>query len=154
MNDAQNIEIHNFAAGDRTGDVPFLASGLNSGGSGIEMNDGRQEEAHIYGSPKKITVPMRRLDEAFPEARFDLIVMDIEGAEAVALRGMSTLIGRSRALLVEVFEHHLRRIARVSNEEFLSLVGAHFDEAFILPRSRGSESRFPPVLIRGLPLPK
>ncbi len=133
LNDLHNIELHNFAAGDRIGDVPFLASGLNSGGSGIEMNDGHHEEAHIYGSPEKIMVPMKRLDEAFPDAHFDLIVMDIEGSEALALRGMGALIKRSRALMVEVFEHHLRRIARVSNQEFLSLVEPHYDEAFILP---------------------
>lgn len=138
LNDVQNIELHNFAAGDRGGEVAFLASGLNSGGSSVEMNDDRQEEAHIYGSPKKIMVQMRRLDDAFPKARFDLIVMDIEGAEALALRGMRDLIGRSRALLVEVFEHHLRRIARVSNEEFLSLVGPHYDEAFLLPEKPDS----------------
>lgn len=137
LNGLQNVELFNFAAGDRNADVAFLASELNSGGSSIEMNDGKQEEAHIYGNPGQIKVLMKPLDQVFPHACFDLIVMDIEGAETLALKGMDTLIKRSRGLLVEVFEHHLRRIARVSNEEFLSLVEPHYDEAFILPEKPG-----------------
>jgi len=132
LNGLQNMEIHNFAAGDRNGEVGFLTSELNSGGSGIEIGE-RGREAGIYDKPVRIDVRMKRLDEAFPQTHFDLIVMDIEGSEALALRGMSALVSRSRGLLVEVFEHHLRRVARVSNEEFLSLVGTQFDEAFLLP---------------------
>jgi FkbM family methyltransferase len=132
LNGLQNMEIHNFAAGDRNGEVAFLTSELNSGGSGIEIGE-RGQEAGIYDEPVRIDVRMKKLDDAFPRTHFDLIVMDIEGSEALALRGMSTLVGRSRGLLIEVFEHHLRRVARVSNEEFLSLVGTQFDEAFLLP---------------------
>jgi FkbM family methyltransferase len=140
LNGLQNMEIHGFAAGDRNGDVSFLASRLNSGGSGLEMGEwGRW--AYVYDKPEKITVQMKRLDDAFPDACFDLIVMDIEGAEAIALRGMSNLLKRSRGLLIEVFENHLRRVAKVSNDEFLSLLAPFFDEAVILPeKPRKGES--------------
>jgi len=67
--------------------------------------------------------------------------MDIEGAEALALRGMQGLLGRSRALVVEIVEKHLRRIANVTNEEFLSLITPHFDEAVILPESARNEEQ-------------
>jgi len=132
LNGLQNVEIHNFAAGDRNGEATFLSSELNSGASGIEIGE-RGRGAGIYDKPERISVPMKKLDNVFPLAHFDLIVMDIEGSEALALRGMNALLSRSRGLLVEVFEHHLRRVARVSNEEFLSLAGAEFDEAFLLP---------------------
>jgi FkbM family methyltransferase len=131
LNGLQNLEIHNFAAGDRNGEVTFLASGLNSGGSGIDIGQ-RDGWAFIHNKPQKITVTMRKLDDVFPTSRFDLIVMDIEGAEALALRGMSALVTRSEVLLVEVFESHLRNVAKVSNEEFLDLIGPHFSKAFIL----------------------
>jgi FkbM family methyltransferase len=155
LNGLQNIGIHNFVAGDRNGEVAFLTSRLNSGASGLEM--GGWGEAYIYDKPERIRVQMKSLDEVFPEARFDLIVMDIEGSEALALRGMKALVGRSGGLLVEVFEQHLRRIARVTNEEFLSLVEPHFDEALVLPEkprrgqpaSRGpySRSAFPEMML-------
>ncbi len=132
LNGLRNMETFNFAAGDRNGEVKFASSILNSGHSRVEMGY-EEEQIHSYGKPEVISVPMKKLDDVFPGARFDLIVMDIEGSEAIALRGMNALVGRSRGLLVEVYERHLRHIARVSNEEFLSLVGTQFDEAFLLP---------------------
>lgn len=132
LNGLQNVEVYGFAAGDKNGEVSFLVSRLNSGGSGLEMGEWRRW-AYVYDKPEKITVQMKKLDDAFADAGFDLIVMDIEGAETLALRGMGNLLKRSRGLLVEVFENHLRRVARVSNDEFLSVVAPFFDEAVILP---------------------
>jgi FkbM family methyltransferase len=132
LNGLQNVEVHGFAAGDREGEVSFLAGQLNSGGSGLEIGE-RSRWAYVYDKPESITVQMKSLDDVFPDACFDLIVMDIEGAEALALRGMGNLLKRSRALLVEVFEDHLRRVAKVSNDEFLALVAPFYDEAVILP---------------------
>lgn len=145
VNRLQNVEIHGFAAGDRNGEVSFLATKLNSGGSGLDMGEGNQW-AYVYDEPEKITVQMKRLDDAFSDASFDLIVMDIEGSEALALRGMSNVLKRSRGLLVEVYESHLRDVANVSNEEFLSLVAPFFDEAIILPEKprRGEPVSTPP----------
>ncbi len=132
VNRLENVEIHGFAAGDRNGEVSFLATKLNSGGSGLEMGESNQW-AYVYDEPEKITVPMKRLDDVFSDACFDLIVMDIEGAEPLALRGMSNVLKRSRGLLVEVYESHLRDVAKVSNDEFLALVAPFFDQAVILP---------------------
>jgi FkbM family methyltransferase len=145
LNGLQNVEIHNFAAGDRNGEVSFLASALNSGGSGLDIGV-RDRWAFINGKPRKIDVQIKRLDGVFPNEHFDLIVMDIEGSEALALRGMGGLLARSGGLLVEVFERHLRNVAKVSNEEFLSFIGPYFDEAFILaekPRSGEAASSGP-----------
>lgn len=132
LNGLENVEIQNFAAGDRNGEVCFLAGGMNSGGSRIEMGE-RDSWADSCDRPVRLTVPMKRLDDVFPEASFDLIIMDIEGSEVLALRGMGALVARSRGLLVEVFEHHLRHVAKVTNEEFLSSVGPYFEEAYVLP---------------------
>ncbi len=136
LNGLQNVEVHGFAAGDRAGEMNFLAGQLNSGGSGLQMGE-RRQWSHVYDKSEEITVPMKRLDEVFPDACFDLIVMDIEGAEALALRGMENLLKRSRGLLIEVFEDHLRRVAKVSNDEFLSLVAPFYDKAVILPEKPG-----------------
>jgi len=136
LNGLKNIEVHGFAAGDRNGEESFLAGQLNSGGSGLQIGE-RGRWAHGYDPPEKITVQMKSLDDVFPDDCFDLIVMDIEGAEALALRGMANLLKRSHGLLVEVFEDHLRRVAKVSNDEFLSLVAPFYDQAVILPEKPG-----------------
>lgn len=157
LNGLSNMEIHNFAAGDRSGEARLLTSELNSGGSSIAADRPDHRESYLYCNPRGTKVVMRRMDEVFPDAQFDLIVMDIEGSEASALRGMSALVCRSRGLLVEVAEDHLRYIGGVSNEEFLSLVGPHFDEAFVLaekprhgePIHRGpyTKSAFPQMML-------
>ncbi len=148
----QNIEVHGFAAGESNDEVSFLTSQLNSGGSRLELGVMDRRD-FVYGKPQKITVQMKRLDDAFPDICFDLIIMDIEGAEAAALRGMGNLLKRSRGLFVEVFENHMRRVAKVSNDEFLSLVTPFFDEAFILPEKprRGESVSSPPYLKSAFP---
>lgn len=132
LNGLQNVEIHGFAAGDRNAEVCFLAGRLNSGASGLAIGDWKQW-AYVFDKPQEINVVMRRLDDALSGRQFDVIVMDVEGAEMVALKGMKGLLGRCRGLLIEVFESHLRNVAKVGNDEFLSLLAPYFDEATILP---------------------
>jgi FkbM family methyltransferase len=143
LNGLQNLEVHNFAAGDRTADVSFVVTNTNTGGSRVKMGEWDQR-SHFYEKPQTVTVKMSRLDDVFPVSTFDLILMDVEGSEALALGGMQSLLGRSRALVVEIVEQHLRRIAKVSNEQFLSLVTPHFDEAIILPEGAHQQRRISP----------
>jgi FkbM family methyltransferase len=145
LNGLQNVEIRSFAAGDRNAEVSFLARRLNSGASMVEMGEWHRK-ALDRGKPERITVQMKRLDNVFSDAYFDLIVMDIEGAEALALRGMPNLLMRCRGLLVEVFETPLKHVAKVSDEDFLSRVAPFFDEAVILtekPRGKVPVSSAP-----------
>jgi len=145
LNGLHNVEIHGFAAGDRNGEVSFLAARMNSGGSGLEIGE-RGRWVFVYDRAERISVQMKKLDEVFPDDCFDLIIMDIEGSEALALRGMRNLLQRSHGLLVEVFEDHLRRVAKISNDEFLSLIAPYYDEAVILsekPHWRESVSSSP-----------
>lgn len=144
LNGLANVELHNFAAGDRNGEANFLASRLNTGGSGLVVGEaGAWDWAYSHEKPSTLTVSMRRLDDVFADDQFDFLVMDVEGGEAVALRGMPGLLSRCRGLLIEVFERHLRRVARVSNEEFLSLIAPYFDRAVILPeKPRNGEAAF------------
>jgi FkbM family methyltransferase len=132
LNGLRNLAVYNFAAGDRAGNISFVATETNTGGSRVKMGE-MGLGSHFNEKPETVTVMMRRLDDVFPESSFDLIVMDVEGSEALALGGMQNLLGRSRALVVEIVEQHLRHIAKVSNEQFLSLLAPHFDEAIILP---------------------
>jgi len=141
LNRLQNIEVHGFAASDRNGEARFIASRLNSGGSGLEIGE-RGRWAQPYDKAEAIVVQTNRLDDIFSGVCFDLIVMDIEGSEPLALRGMCGLLKRSRGLLVEVFEDHMRHVGNVSNEEFLSLVSPFFDEAVILTEKPREGERF------------
>lgn len=131
LNGLQNVEVHGFAAGDRRGEVSFLAARLNSGGSGLEMGD-RRTRSFFCEERERMIVQMKMLDDVFSDRRFDFIVIDIEGSESLALRGMHKLLQNCRGLLIEVFQDHLKT-AGVSNEQFLALIAPFFDEAVILP---------------------
>jgi FkbM family methyltransferase len=148
LNRLQNLEVYHFAAGDRNDEVSFVAARTNTGGSRLQTGKW-DRRSRFCEKPQTVTVPMRRLDDVFPASSFDLIVMDVEGSEALALRGMQNLLGRSRALVVEIVEQHLRRIAKVSNEQFLALLTPHFDEAVILPEGARKQPR-----ISSKPYPK
>lgn len=132
LNDLRNLNVHNLAAGDCARTVPILASRVNTGGSKLKIGEWNRW-VYTYDNPETVTVQMRKLDDVFPGGRFDLVVMDIEGSEALALRGMQKMLSACGALMVEIVDHHLRNIAKVSNDEFLSLLAPHFDEAVVLP---------------------
>ena len=148
LNDLLNMETHNFAAGDRNDEVSFIAAHTNTGGSRMKMGEW-DWWSHFYEMPQTVKVQMHRLDDVFPESTFDLTVMDIEGAEALALRGMQGLLGRSRALIVEIVEKHLRRIANVTNESFFrSLPPTSMKRSFFLraQETKSKSSRFTTTL--------
>lgn len=131
LNGLGNVSLHHVAAGDRAEDVEILAGHVNTGGSKIKTGDWNRW-MYTHDGPETRAVRMERLDEVFPDAQFDLIVLDIEGSEARALGGMQRILSGCRVLMIEVVEHHLRNIARVTDEEFVSLLAPHFDEGMIL----------------------
>ena len=134
INDASNIETYNFAAGDRTGEVEFIQSRHNTGGSKILTNASLlRNRNYIYDNPDLIKVPMKSLDLEFPDTTFETIVMDIEGAEYMALGGMPNLLSRCSNLFIEMVPHHLKNVANVTNEQFLSRIqGGRFDEVLVV----------------------
>lgn len=58
----------------------------------------------------------------FSGSCFDLIVMDIEGSEYRALRGMPRILSATQALMLEVLPNYIDNIARVSVREFLEVL--------------------------------
>ncbi|WP_158292220.1 FkbM family methyltransferase [Paracraurococcus ruber] len=90
--------VHAVAALDRPGQVT-LAAAQDHHGSGHVATGLPDGWADRY--PVQWEVPARRLDDLLPEAaRLDLIRLDIEGAEPLALRGAEGVIRRSPGLRI------------------------------------------------------
>lgn len=123
INNLRNIRLFNRAVGDKAGKIEFVASRLNPGGSKIKPKKDRF--IYRYDHPDHIVVEMVSLDEHCAE-QFDVIVMDIEGAEFMALKGMPNALRRCRHLKLEFVPHHLENVSGVSNEEFLGVVSPYF----------------------------
>ncbi|WP_419193858.1 FkbM family methyltransferase [Novipirellula herctigrandis] len=117
INRVSNLTAYNIAASDRQQELKFLVNRSNSGGSKIVPQ--KKEYQYYSDKPDEITVPGFPLDDKFPDQAFDLIVMDIEGSEYFALRGMENILNQAKTLVVEFVPHHLRNVSNVSIEQFL-----------------------------------
>jgi len=113
---ARNIRHLPFAVGDRDGEMVFVQSAeLNGGSSGSHLQDATPPlEGNAYATFEKLTVSVARLDTlvAKGESPPDLIKIDIEGAEFLALQGARQLLATKRPLiLMEV--HHIRLMLEI-----------------------------------------
>ena len=146
MNRVENLEGVNLVASDARRELGFLVNRSNSGGSKIAPK--AKQYQYDYDKPQGISVQGIPLDEQFPDRTFDLIVMDIEGAEYDALRGMQQLLCRARTLVVEFVPHHLRNVSGVTVEQFLEPLSM-FDSLLVPSVEQTvSKDRFADILQR------
>jgi FkbM family methyltransferase len=129
INDLTNVCLHNLAVGDKQGKIEFYANTVNSGGSKIKPKNDLY--AYHYDQPRTVTIDMVALDQHSDET-FDLILMDIEGAEYLALKGMAQKLGQCQHLQLEYIPQHLANIAEVSNSDFLATFADYFTTARIM----------------------
>ena len=129
MNEVTNCRALHVAASNEEGELDFLISRANSGGS--KRVPLIHEYKYYYDKPKKVVVNARRLDDCLEDKSFDLIVMDIEGSEYFALQGMQKTLGSSKALAVEFLPHHLKNVAGIAVSEFVALIEPHFSSLTI-----------------------
>jgi FkbM family methyltransferase len=118
LNELTNCAAHNIAANDRDGPLPFYLNRSNSGGSKrVPLTD---QHMYTYDSPETISVPGYPLDEYIRDHRFDLVIMDIEGSEYFALKGMPDILQQTTTLIMEFLPHHLRNVSGITVQELLS----------------------------------
>jgi FkbM family methyltransferase len=136
INRIDNVEIHNFAIGESQGSLDFLLSTVNSGGS--KRVPVIKEEMYYYDRPETVAVPMRTLDSLL-SGRFEdiaLIVMDIEGSEFFAIKGMPDALARTRHLIMEFIPHHLSSVAGITADELLGELKKYFNYCFIPSKNK------------------
>jgi len=107
-----NVETHTLAVADEPGTVTFSMDDSNGG---------------IHrGEPgvSAVLVPAVALDGFLPPGyRVDLIKIDVEGSEGLAVKGMQDLLARQRPVLFcEFTPAALPRFSRMSAEEYLDLL--------------------------------
>jgi len=137
INQVNNCRAFNIAASDKPGDIPFLMSRVNSGGS--KRKPIVKDYMYYYDNPTEIMVPGFPLDTYLSDETFDVIVMDIEGSEYFALKGMQRLISSARYLIVEFLPHHFRNVAGISVADFLSVLPVY--ESLTVPSLKKTVGR-------------
>ena len=130
LNGSKNVRVYNYAVGNKDGEVEFLMNVANTGGSKIKPR--KERFIYTFDKPSVVSVTMKAVDEHVASENLpaaDMIVMDIEGAEYYALKGMQKMLAESRSLYIEFIPHHLRDVAGVNAAQFLELILPHYDKA-------------------------
>lgn len=118
LNNVTNCDLFNMAANDKEEILPFLLNTANSGGSKRKPLNEMYE--YNYDDPEEIQLSGIALDKFFSRRDFDVILMDIEGSEYFALKGMQDILQHTKTLVIEFTPHHLRNIGGVTVEELLA----------------------------------
>ncbi|MBU0699944.1 FkbM family methyltransferase [bacterium] len=129
LNSISNCRAINIAANDKDENIEFLISRANSGGS--KRVPKIKKFVYYYDNPEKISIKAVILDKYLEEKKFDIIIMDIEGAEYFALQGMQEILSKCKLLVVEFLPHHLKNVSGVTVEQFLSVITPHFSKLTI-----------------------
>ena len=129
LNKTENVSIHNIAASSKQETIKFQMNVVNSGGS--KRLPKNNEYMYRYDNPEVIEVQAHSLDEYLDDNNFDLVLIDIEGSEYFAMQGMEKILSNCNTLIVEFLPHHLKNVADVTVERFLSLIPKQFTKLTI-----------------------
>ena len=133
LNQAKNITPHNIFANDSHEKVEFLLNTVNSGGS--KRKPKKSSFLYDFDNPEIIELESHKLDDYLPEHDYDLVLLDIEGSEYFAMKGMEDILANCKTLVVEFLPHHLKNVADIDVETFLSVLPGHFTK-FNLPNNQ------------------
>lgn len=133
LSGASNITLHHVVVGETDGKViQFVMNRDNSGGSKIMPKLKREgSDGYLYDNPEIVELRTARVDTLLGNRTFDLIIMDIEGSEVFALRGMPQILQSARALAVEFRPHSLVEVAGVTIDDFLASVKPYFSWLYV-----------------------
>ena len=120
LNDLENCRAINVAAGECSGHINFLISRINSGGS--KRKPLNEDRMYLYDRPEEVTIETKSLDQLLPNEHYDIVVMDLEGSEYFALKGMANILEKISILIIEFVPHHLKNVSGATVEGFLSLL--------------------------------
>lgn len=124
LNRCDNVRPIHAAASDRREQIDFVISRTNSGGS--KRMPLIKAHKYFYDHPTVIKVNAVRLDDCLSD-KFDLVLMDIEGSEYFALKGMERILSNAAHLVVEFLPHHLKNVSGVAVAQFLAPIEPYFD---------------------------
>ncbi len=95
-----NVELHELALSDASGETTFQHVVSNPGYSGLLRRHYDRPDEQVV----EIRVKLARLDDVLPrDVGIRLVKVDVEGAELQVLRGAQEMLRRSRPFVV--FEH-------------------------------------------------
>lgn len=131
----QQVTLHRFGLADRSTEMNLTWSPTkdNPGGSRLVHGD-------LPDGSGGACVPLRRLDDLALDA-CDIIKIDVEGAECIAMAGAEETVRRFRpVILSELHASQLRDVSRCSAQDYVNaMIGRGYRCFSIEPASHGAE---------------
>lgn len=120
LNQCENVEVLPFALSKSKGFLSYDDSAGNSGNvGGLDSNF-----ANLLKCTVVYCMPLDDLID--PAIKIDLIKMDIEGAEYLALQGMQRTLREHTPLIIsEISDEFLKRVSGVTLPQYLELLLKH-----------------------------
>lgn len=129
LNKITNITAYNIAASEKSETIKFQMNTVNSGGSKrVPVNN---HYMYTYDNPEVIDVEAHSLDNYLSDTSFDLVLIDIEGSEYFAMRGMKEILTNTKTLIVEFLPHHITNVAGIRLTDFLDNIPQHLGQLTI-----------------------
>lgn len=129
LNQSSNISAYNIAASSKSETIKFQLNTVNSGGSKrVPVNNNYM---YTYDNPEVIEVAAHSLDEFLEIDHFDLVLIDIEGSEYFAMKGMPKILSKTQNLVVEFLPHHIKNVAGVRLSDFIDNIPEHLTKVTI-----------------------
>jgi FkbM family methyltransferase len=130
-NGFEHVKLFPFALSDTIGAASFYHARGSNGGFWSKAH------GNVLTKPNSFVVPTIRLDAVCDE-RIDLIKIDVEGAEYLALAGAERLITRFRPIVISEFcLGMLEPVSGISGSNFLHWMTKFGYRAYILDRRDG-----------------
>lgn len=137
LHDLKHVNLFEIAAAEVEGTIEFLMNTVNSGGS--KRFPRVFNQSHFFDA-KKVVVKSARLDDLLTDD-YDVVFIDIEGAEYFALQGMTRLLDQSTYLCLEFMPHLIKQVASVSIGDWLSCIPKKYDAAYFLDTNQFADGR-------------
>ena len=142
----KNIELNNYsqatainkAVSDKNGTTELFICLYDTGHHTINKYDGIEAYSHGRSTEKRpIKIETITLDEFFKgkEDSIDMIKMDVEGAEALALRGMDNILRTNDKLkmIIEFFPLLIKNMGSSPEELIYKLLNNYKFSIFVVP---------------------
>ena len=113
LNQVHNVEAHNLGLGERPGMVSF-------------SDNKRDDMNRVGGDARGLQVRIERLDKFAPEARVQLLKVDVEGYEKFVFAGAPELLKRTECVYFEVSATHFGWFGYTTRELLEVLAQAGF----------------------------
>jgi FkbM family methyltransferase len=140
VNRLSNVELFNLAAVDGEAAVRFVANKVNTGGSKVLAERVDRPEFY-FDDPDVVEVRGARLDDVLGGRSFDLIVIDVEGSEYRALKGMPETLARAGQVAIEFAPNLIDNVAGITIEQFLAAVPERLTSATLLGEETSYDRR-------------